>query len=58
MNPRHVKPLVKKVAILFLLLVFILPATAIASWNILLSEHFQLPAQTWPWGLWHLGCYG
>ena len=58
MDPRHLKPWMKKAAILFLLVVFIFPATVIASWNILLNEHFQLPASTWPWSLWHLGCYG
>ena len=35
----------------------LIPMVSQASWNILLHERFELPAVTWPWGMWHLGCY-
>ena len=48
-----------KTGIVFLILaVVLIPATAQATWNIILNEYFENAAANWPWGSWNLSCSG
>ena len=40
--------------ILFLLLLLLLPAVSMGTWNILLNEYFESNPANWPWGQWRI----
>ena len=58
MDQRPLQQWARSIVVIVLLSAILIPATALGSWRLLLNEHFQLPAVTWPWGNWHLGVYG
>jgi hypothetical protein len=54
MNVQDCRSWLPKGVILLTALVVLLPVTALGTWHVLLNEHFENPASTWPWGQWEI----
>ena len=54
MKLHRITPWIQKGAILVLFCVILVPIVSLGSWHILLNDHFELPASTWPWGSWRI----